>query len=348
MWQALPPSWQSQVTALLHGERGERRPRALRAGVDAGGEARPHPRREAGIHPRSPHAGGGGLKDRAKTEAFLHATAALLKTLSGSELADRDAMRTLDVEKFLAGTGAELMAAGRRAGHPAPGDAGRPSRHPRVRSGWISSAWKDVAVLRRDASTARLRIVLRGGKSQRRTGSSRGTSGCPRRWRMPGRRDRRARARSWRMPRPPRRSGSRPCSCSSGCGRRPRCRPRHAHRREFQAAAGAALGTMLGAAWPRRRAPAGPAVAGPLLRSSGPALTQPGPDTLLHAHAIAVQEARRHIGASVHVVAMDGDEFDGNAAGRRRAHATRWSGSPRGNDDARHGGGGRARPSGLE
>jgi hypothetical protein len=36
-----------------------------------------------------------------------------------------------------------------------------------------------------------------------------------------------------------------------------------------------------------------------------------GSDTFLHAHPIPLKEARRHIGASVHVVATDGDEFDG-------------------------------------
>jgi len=311
MWQALPPSWQSQVTALLHESAESADPELYGLGWTLAGKlARILDEKPDFIldHPML----AGRVKDRAKTEAFLHAAAGLLKTLSGSELADREAMRTLDVEKFLAGTGAELM---QQAGELGTLLQGMQADLPATPGGALrldQLRLEDVSVLRRDASTARLRIVLRGGKSQETD------------WvQVEGRWVPKEMADAW------------PKGIAAARAQLANAAPTAPERKqallvqlrmvdgaldavlatrtagEFQAAAGAALGTLLGAALAQAPAlPAAPAPA-PAFAPPAPMLTQPGPDTLLHAHAIAVQEARRHIGASVHVVAMDGDEFDG-------------------------------------
>ena len=57
-------------------------------------------------------------------------------------------------------------------------------------------------------------------------------------------------------------------------------------------------------------APAAPAVPPPPSEAVAAAPVQEPKDTFLRLHPVALREAGRHIGASVHVVGVDGDEFD--------------------------------------
>ena len=311
LWQALPPSWQADVTAVLHESADKTDPELYELGWSVAGKiARILDEKQAFIldHPMM----AGRIKDREKTEALLHAGAGFLRTLADSELADRDALRTLDVEKFLAGTGARLLRDARELSVLLQGlpDA-LPATAPASAFRLDQLRLDDVSVLHRDGGSARLRIVLGGGASSEHD------------WvQVEGRWVPREMAEAW----PKAIEGARQQLAGAV--------PASAERRqalivqlrmvqgaldavlatttagEFQAAAGAAFGTMLGAAMAQGRPPA-PSLAPAVPQPPAVAAEPSEPSTLLRAHAIAVREAPRHIGASVHVVAMDGDEFDG-------------------------------------
>ena len=324
VWQALPPSWQSDVTALLHESAEVTDPELYGLGWTLAGKlARILDEKPAFIldHPMF----AGRLKDREKTEALLHAAAGLLKTLAGSELADREALRTLDVEKFLAGTGQELL---HQAGELGTLLQGMQADLPRTPAG----AWRldglrlqDVAVLHQEGTRARLRLTLAGGAAteqdwvqvEGRWVPNEMADAWPKA--LVAARQRLASA----VPSAPEQKQALLVQLRMVDGALDAILATRTPG-EFQAALGWAFGTMLGAAVSRAPAQVAPSPAPsfaphlpPPAVALGPAppSAPPGADTLLHAHPIAVREARRHIGASVHVVAMDGVEFDGTLRG---------------------------------
>ncbi len=316
LWQALPRSWQADVTAVLHESAEKTDPELYALGWSLAGKiARVLDEKQAFIldHPMM----AGRIKDREKTEALLHAGAGFLRTLTESDLADREALRTLDVEKFLAGTGAELVRQGRELGELVQGmQADLPASAPKAPFRLDQLQLEEVTVLQQDGSTARLRVVVGGGKSTELD------------WvQIEGRWVPKEMADAW----PKAIAGARQQLASAVPASAERKQALIVQLRmvdgaldavlatktpaEFQAAAGAALGTVMGAALTQAR-PQPPALLpdrspAPSLAPGMPSLPVAGPDTLLRAHAIALREAPRHIGASVHVVAMDGDEFDG-------------------------------------
>jgi hypothetical protein len=309
LWQALPASWQADVTAILHEGADKTDPELYELGwAVAGKTARVLDEKQEFIleHPLV----AGRIQDREKTQALLHAGARFLQTLAESELADREALRSLDVENFLAGTGAKLLRDARELSvlvQGLPGDL--PATAPAGAFRLDRLRLEDVAVLERRGSTARLRIVPGDG-----TGTEQDWVEVEGRW-VP-----KSMAEAW------------PKAIAEARRQLAGIVPGNAERKqalivqlrmvdgaldavlatrtagEFQAAAGAAFGTMLGAAVTRAQ-PQAPAVAPPM--PPAVAAAPPASDTLLRAHPIAVREAPRHIGASVHVVAMDGGEFDG-------------------------------------
>ncbi|HEX5043579.1 MAG TPA: hypothetical protein VFV75_11770 [Candidatus Polarisedimenticolaceae bacterium] len=317
LWQALPSSWQADVTALLHESAEKTDPELYELGWSVAGKvARILDEKQDFIldHPML----AGRIEDREKTEALLHAGAGFLRTLTESELADREALRTLDVETFLAGTGAKLLGDARELStllQGLPGDLPVTAPHGTFRLNQLQL--EDVAVIQRDGGSARLRLVTGGGASAEQDWVQ-----VEERW-VP-----KQMADTW------------PKALAKAHRQLASAMPASAERNqalivqlrmvdgaleavlatrtagEFQAAAGAAFGTILGSAMaqapsqsssaPSSALPS-PPVAG--LQPSAPGAPETG--NLLRAHPIALREARRHIGATVHVVAIDGDEFDG-------------------------------------
>ncbi|HET9299609.1 MAG TPA: hypothetical protein VFO11_06660 [Candidatus Polarisedimenticolaceae bacterium] len=316
LWQALPSSWQADVTALLHESAEKTDPELYNLGWSLAGKiARILDEKQAFIldHPMM----AGRIKDREKTEALLHAGAEILRTLTESDLADREALRTLDVEKFLAGTGGQLVRQGRELGELVQGmQADLPAAAPAAPFKLEQLQLEEVTVLQREGGAARLRIVAGGGKSLEQD------------WvQVEGRWVPKQLADAW----PKAIAGARQQLADAVPTSTERKQALLVQLRmvdgaldgvlatqtpaEFQAAAGAALGTVIGAAMAHAQ---GPSQQGPQPPALVPAPSPPpvvpapsGSDTLLRAQAIALREAPRHIGASVHVVAMDGDEFDG-------------------------------------
>jgi hypothetical protein len=325
LWQALPSSWQADVTALLHESAEKTDPELYELGWSVAGKvARILDEKQDFIlgHPVM----AGRIKDREKTEALLHAGAGFLRTLTESELADRDALRTLDVETFLAGTGAKLLSDARELSillQGLPGDL--PVTAPPGTFRLDQLQLEDVAVIQRDGGSARLRLVMGGGASAEQD------------WvQVEGRWVPKQMADTW------------PKAIAEARRQLASAMPASAERKqalivqlrmvdgaleavlatktagEFQAAAGAAFGTILGAAMaqapsmpqsftvpPSSSAPPSVLPSPPVAGVQPPEPGAPETGNLLRAHPIALREAPRHIGASVHVVAMDGDEFDG-------------------------------------
>lgn len=324
LWQALPPSWQADVTALLHESAEKTDPELYELGWSLAGKiARVLDEKQTLIldHPMLAER----IKDREKTEALLHAGAGFLRTLTESDLADREALRTLDVEKFLAGTGAELLREGKELSVLLQGLPGSlPTTGPAAGLRLDRLRLEDVVVVHKEGSTARLRIVVGEGNSTEHDFVQ-----------VEGRWVPKEMAEDW------------PKAIAAVRQQLAGAVPASAERKqalvvqlrmvdgaldavlatktagEFQAAVSAAFGTVLGAAMahaqpqPQQGPPTPPPASSPEspVASVTPAAPvapgSAGSDTFLHAHVIALREAPRHIGASVHVVAMDGDEFDG-------------------------------------
>ena len=108
LWQGLPPSWQADLTACLRESAEKSDPEVYAAGwrlADKAARILEEKRTLILDHPMV----ASQVKEREKVEAVLAAAAGLLRTLVESELSDREALRKIDLEKFLAGTGAKLM-----------------------------------------------------------------------------------------------------------------------------------------------------------------------------------------------------------------------------------------------
>jgi len=318
LWEALPHSWQSDVTAIVRQTAETTDPELYELGWSMAGKiARILEDKQSFIldHPMV----AGQVKDREKMEALLHAVAGLLQTAAESELADREAMRTLDVEKFLAGTGAKLL---RQMGEIWPQLESMQAALPKPGSFPLGKLQlQEVTVLHREGGSARLRIALTGGPSTEQD------------WvQVEGRWVPKQMADAW------------PQGIAAAQRQLANSVPATSERKqalivqlrrldgaldgvlatktpaEFQAAAGAAFGTMLGVAMAqaqmRPTSPAAPTTVAPsavLPPPSEPVAVTPAPEpkvTYLRLHPVALREAGRHIGASVHVVAVDGDEFD--------------------------------------
>lgn len=321
LWQGLPPSWQAELTVCLQESAEKSDPELYAAGWSVANKlARILEEKQAFVldHPML----AAQIKDRAKTETLLRGVAGMLRTLMDSELADREALRKIDVEKFLAGTGAALFRQAMELAIAAEGSTpGVPFRPDQLQL-------EDVGVVSRVGDAARLRVVMAGGKSSEHD------------WvRVEGRWVPKAMADGW----PKAMAGLRQQIETAAPTTPERKQAMLVQLRmvdsaldkvlatatpaEFQAAAGTALGTLMGAAMAQAQAQGfGPFGGAPPPAPTPAPITDPEPesepdgssvaeaapaDQFLRRHPIAVRDARRHLGASVHIVAMDGTEFDG-------------------------------------
>jgi hypothetical protein len=317
VWQGLPPSWQAELTVCLQESAEKSDPEIYTAGWSVAGKiVRVLEEKQAFIldHPML----AAQVKDRAKTETLLRGVAGMMRTLMESELADREALRKIDVEKFLAGTGATLFRQVMELAIAAEGRTpGVPFRPDQLRL-------EDVAVVSQVGDAARLRVVMAGGKSSEQD------------WvRVEGRWVPKAMVDGW----PKAMAGLRQ-QIETAAPTTPERKQAvlvqlrmvesaldsvlaTATPAEYQAAAGTALGTLMGAAMAQAQAlgpfggapspaPTPAPITEPEREADGSSVAEAAPaDQFLRRHPIAVRDAGRHLGASVHIVAVDGAEFDG-------------------------------------
>jgi len=108
LWHALPKSYQQDVTDLVHDAAGKMDPELWNRsfGVLQKAALLLDEKREYIFgHPMV----AGQMKDPKRTAKDWDAVVGLIRTVSDSELSNLDRVRTLDIEKFLGDTGAELM-----------------------------------------------------------------------------------------------------------------------------------------------------------------------------------------------------------------------------------------------
>ena len=108
LWQALPPSYQKDLSTILHDMAATSDPEVWnRSFAVLGKLTRVLDEKRAFIleHPMV----ASQVKDRAHAEAVWDGVVGMFRILLESELADHEKAKNLDIEQFLAGTGARLM-----------------------------------------------------------------------------------------------------------------------------------------------------------------------------------------------------------------------------------------------